>query len=97
MAENENNEKAKWTAEEDAEYLEFYNKVKKRLALGESEDSVFADKPEGFSEWFKIHYKKTGGITLPPLDDRPKTVCWQCGNKYVGNKCPQCGAFKPRK
>lgn len=25
-----------------------------------------------------------------------KIVCWQCGKKYSGTKCPYCNAFKPR-
>lgn len=40
----------------------------------------------------------------PPLEKyRPNTplkfifnVCWNCGQKYVGIKCPFCGTFKPK-
>ena len=76
---------------------EFYEIAKRRLQQGESEDSAFAGKPRGFSKWLKKHHKTTGGIKLPKAPEVPAYECWSCGKVYTANKCPYCGAFKPRK
>jgi len=85
------------TEYDENECITFYRIAIKRLQQGYSEDAVFEGKPRGFTEWLKHHHEVTGGIRLPKIRDMPKTTCWNCNKEYVGNKCPQCGAFKPKR
>jgi len=85
-----------WTEKEITEFKKFHEKAKMRFSRGESEESVFRDKPDGYTEWAKEHFKETGGIRLPKEVNIPTAECWNCGKVYQGNKCPFCGAFKPK-
>ncbi|MBU0498321.1 MAG: hypothetical protein KKC68_05630 [Candidatus Thermoplasmatota archaeon] len=78
----------------DAIHRAYKAKVEARLAHGEPDESVFRDKPEGFSKWLKQHPNE---LQLPKPEHIPTTQCWNCGKEYNRNKCPYCKAFKPRK
>lgn len=84
-----------WTDKEITKFKIFQKKVEIRLLNGESEESAFRDKPDGYTEWAKENFKKTGGIRLPDVNI-PAAECWNCGKVYQGNKCPFCGSFKPK-
>ena len=88
---------SEWTDEEISKFKRFHEKAKKRLARGESEPSIYRGKPEGYSEWVKAYFKETGGIRIPKRPSIPAYECWKCGKVYQDNKCPYCGAFKPKK
>lgn len=80
----------KLTPEQISKCERYYEISQKRFGRGETDDSAFADKPEGYSDWLKKRYKKTGGIKFPPWKDVPKIECKICGNKYFNyyDKCP---------
>ena len=88
---------SKLTDKEIIECKNFHEKAKIRLAKGEPPDSVYRDKPDGYSEWVKENYKETGGVRLPKKANIPVYECWKCGKIYQDTKCPYCGAFKPKK
>ena len=86
----------KWTLKQIEEFERHYQIAKRRLSSGESKESAYRDKPEGYSEWVKQHFKDKGGIRLPKTKSIPLCECWNCHKVYSGNKCPYCGAFKPK-
>ena len=83
----------KWTLKQIEEFERHYQIVTIRLLNGESEESAFRDKPEGFSEWLKENPNR---LRLPPIPSIPPYECWNCHKVYSGNKCPYCKAFKPK-
>ncbi len=85
-----------WTPEQIEKFEKFRDETIRRLARGESEASVFRDKPEGYTEWAKQHFKETGGIRLPKAESIPLYECWNCGKVYSGTRCSYCKAFKPK-
>ena len=87
---------SKWASEQIQKYEEFHEIAKRRLSSGESKESAYRDKPEGYSEWIKQQFKDKGGIRLPKTKSIPLYECWSCHKVYSGNKCPYCGAFKPK-
>jgi hypothetical protein len=88
--------KKDWTPNQIIKFKEFHYIAKRRLALGESDESAFRDKPEGYTEWAMLEFKDHGGVRLPKMEDIPQTVCWNCGKSYIGNRCTYCHSFKPR-
>jgi hypothetical protein len=78
------------------EFERYHLIVTKRLRSGESEQSAYRDKPEGYSEWAKKHFKEEGGIRLPKIESIPLYECWNCRKVYSGTRCPHCKAFKPK-
>jgi len=86
----------KWTKEQIEEYEKFYEKVKRRISIGESGTSAYFDKPEGYPGWAKQNFKETGGVSLPTIESIPMYEFWNCHKVYSGAKCPYCIAFKPK-
>ena len=86
-----------WTPKQIMKFKEFHNTAKRRLALGESEPSVYRDKPEGYTEWVKEEFKSHGGIKLPSVS---KIICSnpKCKKEYYpSDRCPFCGMFTIRR
>ena len=86
----------KLTTEEIEKFERYHQIVIIRIGRGESEQSAYRDKPEGYSEWVKQHFKDTGGIRLPEAESIPLYECWNCHKVYSGKKCPYCKAYKPK-
>jgi hypothetical protein len=76
------------------EFERYHLVVTKRLYSGESEQSAYRDKPEGYSEWAKDR-NPDERVRLPKAKSIPLYECWNCHKVYSGNKCPYCKAFKP--
>ena len=64
--------KKEWTPQQIMKFREFHNLAKKRLSLGESKESAYRDKPEGYGEWAEKEFSEHGGVKLPPP---VKVVC----------------------
>ena len=86
-----------WTPKQIMKFREFHKLAKRRLTLGESEESAYRDKPEGYTEWAKKEFKEHGGVKLPPPI---KVVCVnpKCKKEfYPTNRCPFCGMLTIRR
>ena len=90
--------KRKWTPKQIAIFEEFHNKAMSEIIEDKTPEEVFKDKPEGYTEWVKENFEKTGGIRFPNLDDKPKTICWNCKKEYPVSfhKCSYCGSYNPK-
>jgi hypothetical protein len=89
--------KKNWTPNQILKFRTFHNLVKRRLALGESEESAYRDKPEGYSEWAKEEFKEHGGVKLPTAQ---KVICInpKCKREfYPSERCPFCGMLTVRR
>lgn len=89
--------KKNWTPQQIMKFKAFHNIAKRRLALGETDESAYRDKPEGYSEWLRKEFKEHGGVKLPTAS---KIVCSnpKCQKEYYpSDRCPFCGELTPRR
>ena len=87
--------KKEWTPTQIMKFREFHILAKRRLAHGESEESAYRDKPEGYTEWAREEFKEHGGVKLPPLI---KVQCPNCQKEhYPSDRCPFCGLLTLRR
>jgi len=87
--------KMNWTSKQIMIFREFHKLAKKRLALGESDESAYRDKPEGYTDWAREEFKEHGGVKLPPPI---KVICSNCKKEhYPSDRCPFCGLLTPRR
>jgi hypothetical protein len=89
--------KRNWTPKQIITFQKFHNDAKRKLALGETRESAYADKPEGYDEWAEKEFNEHGGVRLP----RPiKVICSnpKCKKEHLpSDRCPFCGVLTLRR